>query len=140
MDRTWWWVAGGLVLVGVFGFGLAQRRAPTGSVDLSEMQRIESDLRAEGFVSTNSTHMHSEAVLGPIPISKLLGTAKDSVSIPFDKNGRLTIDYEIKADRAFNISINAAPTNIKRAKRIAADLVRLNPAVSVAVWTNSSGL
>jgi hypothetical protein len=140
VDRTSWWVAGGLVLIALSGFGLVQRRAPLGSVDISEIRRIESGLRADGFVSTNSTHMHSEAVLGPIPISKILGTAKDSMSIPFEKNGSLMIGYEIKAGRAFNISINAAPTNITRAKRIAADLERANPALSVTVWTNNSEL
>jgi hypothetical protein len=76
VDRTSWWVAGGLVLIALSGFGLVQRRAPLGSIDISEIRRIESGLRADGFVSTNSTHMHSEAVLGPIRFRKFSGPPK----------------------------------------------------------------
>jgi hypothetical protein len=138
-ERTWWWVALALLVIGMMGFGLWTRRAPANSVDATSMAVIERQLIGEGFVLTNSTRIRSEAVLAGVPISRILGTVDESASVPFVRNGTsLTIDYAIKGDRRFNISVHGDATNMARAKKIAVDLAQINPNVSVQLWTNSA--
>jgi hypothetical protein len=137
-ERTWWWVALALLVMAMMGFGLWKRRAPGNSVDATAMAAIEGQLIGEGFILTNSTRMRSEAVLAGVPISRILGMVEESASLPFVRNGTsLTIDYAIKSESRFNISVRGDESNMARAKKIAADLARINPNVSVQLWTNS---
>ena len=137
-DRTWLWIVVAVVVVVILGAGLWNRRAPANSVDQSVIDKIQRDLAAEGYVLTNSMRMRSEAVVFGIPVSRILGTVDNSVSLPLRRNGsELKIDYKIKGGRPFDISIWTDPTNSARAARIAESLRQSQPIVSVQIWTNS---
>ena len=137
-DRTWLWILVAVVVVVILGAGLWNRRAPANSVNQSVIDNIQRDLAAEGYILTNSMRMRSEAVVLGIPVSRILGTVENSVSLPLRRNGsELKIDYKIKGGRAFNISIWTDLTNSARAARIAESLRQSHPVVSVQIWTNS---
>src|SRR5688572_11287894 len=134
-DRTWLWIAGAVLFGVIFGFGMWNRRTPANSVEQAAIDNIERQLLAEGFILTNSWRMRAEARPLGIPISRILGTVRESASLPFKKNGtELKIDYGLKANRPFNISIWADPTNSARAREIARKLEQANPKLSVRVW------
>jgi hypothetical protein len=137
-DRTWLWILVAVIVAIIPGVGIWNRRAPANSVDQSVINDIERELTREGFTLTNSTRMKSEAVLFGIPVSKILGTVDESASLPFRKDAaELKIDYAIKGNRLFNISIWTDSVNSARAGRIARGLQQPNSKLSVKVWTNS---
>jgi hypothetical protein len=137
-DRTWFWIPVALLVAVILSCGIWNRRPPADSVDQAAIDKIERELIAEGFVLTNSTRTLSEAVPFGIPVSRILGTVDESASLPFRKDdSELKIDYKIKGNRPFNVTIWTDPINSASAGRIARGLQQWNSKLSVQVWTNT---
>lgn len=137
-DRTWLWILVAGVVAVILGAGIWNRRAPANSVEAAAIEKIQSELAAEGFALTNSTLMRSEAVFLGIPVSRIFGTVDESVGLQWQRMGaELKIDYKIKGNRPFDVSIWTDPPNTERATQIAQSLRQMNPTLSVKVWTNT---
>lgn len=137
-DRTWLWIVAAVIVLGILGVGIWNRRPRANSVDPTVIDNIERELAAEGFVLTNSTWMRSEAVVFGIPVSRILGTVDESHSLPMRRNGgELKLDYKLKGNRPFDVTIWTDPTNSARGGQIADRLRQINPQLSVQIWTNA---